>query len=108
MYALSAAALRQAEELGIKSEELQKMARASAPVTHDLGSHRYENFVLSIDDDDTVFGIWNIAAELNDRILRAECPMCEPTAINCNHCNGTHEVIGSAETLISILEEAAN
>jgi len=109
MHVISAAAIRQGKDLGLTPDRLQEMARLAAPVTHDLGSHRYEDYVMSLDDGETIFGVWSIATELSGRILTMECPFCEKhdNALNCNHCGGTKKVSGSADTLISFLEEAS-
>jgi len=60
-YSVSEKALADARRLGVTEPKLttylKRIARAAAPITHEDGDWRYDDFVLDIDDT-TILGVY--------------------------------------------------
>jgi len=92
-YEFTDQALEGAKELGISIKDLSRMLDFAAPVSHDCGNRRYENFIFDLDGFyvDSVSSINAISCtsipgyvNLGEGIVQIECPHCQ--GYGCTVC----------------------
>lgn len=86
---------------GITADQARYMLAHAAPITHDLGNWRYEDFLFDVDDDGSIMSITRLkedgSAEFcelpeDDTVYDHTCLYCNADGGPCMVCHGSGTV----------------